>query len=66
MIYADKLLENRDLFFKSQCSLLLNHADEVYVYIINASFRAVQIRNDIDRLVIIFRKTRLDTLDEYK
>ena len=41
IIYVNELLMNRDLFFKSQCSLSLNHIKKIYVYIINVSFRKI-------------------------
>ena len=66
IIYFDKLLENWDLLFESQCSLSLKHINEIYVYIINVFFRKVQVRNNFDLFIIIFRKARLSILNEYK
>ena len=38
IIYFDKLLKNRNLFFELQYSLFLKYIDEIYIYIINAFF----------------------------
>ena len=46
--------------------VILKHIDEVYIYIINAFFRIIQIKNDIDYIIIIFRKTQLNKLKKYK
>ena len=66
IVYFDKLLKDRDLLFELQCSLSLRHVDEVYAYIMNAFFREVQMRNDINLFIIIFRKARLSQLREYE
>ena len=64
--YADELPQDRDLLFESQCSLSLDHASEIYAYIIDAFFKQVQMRNNINLSVIILRKVRLKMLREYK
>ena len=65
--YADdKLSEDRDLLFEPQCALSLDLAGEVYIHMIDISFHAVQIRNDIDQTIVISRKARLKVLDEYE
>ena len=61
-----KLSENRDLLFEPQCALSLDLADEVYAHMVDVSFHAVQIRNDIDQAIVIPRKARLEVLDEYE
>ena len=48
VIYFNKLLEDRDLLFESQCLLFLKYINKVYAYIIDIFFREVQVRNDID------------------
>ena len=46
--YAETLLKNKNLFFEPQYLLSLNHASEIYVYIINTFFREMHVRNDIN------------------
>lgn len=67
VLYAclDKLPEDRDFLFEPQCSLQLGQAGGVYAHVVDASFQAVQVRNDTDLPVVIPRKTRLGTLGEY-
>lgn len=64
--YSGKLPEDRDLLFEPQCSLPLGHAGGVYAHMVDASFRAVQVRNDTDHTVVIPRKARLGKLGEYE
>ena len=63
--YTSELPQNRDLLFKPKYSLQLGHAGGVYAYIVDASFRKVQVRNNTDQDIIILRKARLGTLEEY-
>ena len=64
--YIDKLSQNRDLLFKSQCSLSLDHANKIYAYIIDAFFKQIYIRNNINLSITISYKIRLKTLKKYK
>ena len=41
IIYFDKLLKDRDLFFESQCSLSLRYVKKIYVYMMNVFFREI-------------------------
>ena len=41
IIYFDKLLKNRDIFFKSQYLLFLKHIKKIYVHVINIFFRKI-------------------------
>ena len=66
MTYSKKLLENRDLLFKSHYSLSLDYIDNIYTHVVDISLRVVQIRNNIDYTIVISRKTRLDQLKKYK
>lgn len=64
--YIEELSTNRDFLFKLDCTLSLEHVDKVYTHIVNASLKAVHIRNDTDLSVIVSRKARLDMLEEYE
>ena len=66
VIYVDELSTDRDLLFKSSYTLSFDYVERVYTHIVDASLKAVQIKNDIDLFVVIPRKTRLSTLEEYK
>ena len=66
VVYVDELLIDRDLLFESSCALSFDYVERIYTHIVNASLKAVQIKNDIDLLVVISRKTRLNTLEEYE
>ena len=64
--YAGELPMDRDLLFEPQCSIPLGHAGGVYAHMVDASFQAVQVRNDTDLSVVIPRKARLGVLGEYE
>ena len=60
MTYFKRLLEDRDLLFESHYLLFLDYIDSIYIYIVDIFLRVVQIRNNIDYMVVISRKVRLD------
>ena len=61
-----KLPDDRDLLFEPQCALPLGLAGGVYAHMVDASFHAVQVRNDTDQAIVIPRKARLGMLGEYE
>ena len=63
--YAGELPDDRELLFEPHCSLQLGQSGGVYAHVVDASFRAVHVRNDTDNHVVISRKERLGTLGEY-
>ena len=64
--YSGKLPEDRDLLFEPQCSLPLGYTGGVFAHVVDASFQAIQVKNDTDQAVIIPRKARLGMLGEYQ
>ena len=64
--YVGELSPDRNLLFKPQCSLSLDHANGVYAHIVNAFFKQIHIRNNINLSITIPRKIRLRILEEYK
>lgn len=66
VMYHGELPDDRDLLFEPQCSLALGYSGGVYAHIVDASFKAVHVRNDTDQPVVISRKARLGMLGEYE
>lgn len=65
IIYHNELLNDKNFLFESQCSKYLEHDDEVFAHIMNASLFFIQIHNAIEALVILLRRARLDIVIEY-
>ena len=66
VVYVDELSIDRDLLFEPSYALSFDYIEKVYTHIVDASLKTVQIKNDIDLFVIIPRKARLNTLEEYE
>jgi len=56
---SDNLPDNRDFIFKSEYP-------GAYIYLVNANFRVIYMRNDTDRSFRINRKNRLKKLIKIK
>ena len=65
MSYNEDLSIDRDFLFESQCAKYLNDDDDVLTHIIDVEFHHVMIRNIINHVVQLSKRTRLDSIIEF-
>ena len=65
MSYNEDLSIDRDFLFESQCAKYLNDDDDVLAHIVDAEFHHVMIKNIINHVVQLSKRTRLDSIVEF-
>lgn len=65
MIYRNKFLKNKNLFFESQCKQNLDYDNNIYTYIIDFSLSFIQLQNSLTRFMKIIKKTRFDIITKF-
>ena len=61
-----KLLVDRNIIFNLNYIKRLNKKSDLFFYIVDVNFCAVQIKNVIDAFIVIIKNERLSTLIDYK
>ena len=65
VIYHKTLLNDRDFLFESQCSIDIRQNDDIYTYVVDASFYMIQIRNINNYSIMLLKKVRLNIVIKY-
>ena len=65
VVFNGSLPDDRDLLFEPDCQIDLGQAGGVFAHIVDASLGSVHVRNDTDVDVVVPRKARLGTVEEF-
>ena len=65
IFFHDSLFNDRNFLFEPQCQQPLNHESDVFAHIVNATINYVIIRNTNQLLIILRKRSWLDTLMKY-
>ena len=63
--YNENLPFDRDFLFESQCAEYLDDDDDVLTHIVDVEFHHVMIKNIINYVVQLSKRTRLDSIIEF-